>query len=62
MSADGTWDTILARLLAAAEEAVIIDWAVAVDSTIARRDTDPMRIGDDAPHHYAPMTAPERDG
>ncbi|WP_326548575.1 IS5 family transposase [Mycolicibacterium sp. ND9-15] len=36
MSADGTWDSVLARLLAAAEEAGIIDWAVAVDSTIAR--------------------------
>ncbi|EHB53320.1 transposase [Mycolicibacterium rhodesiae JS60] len=36
MSADGTWDVVLSRLLAAAEEAGIIDWAVAVDSTIAR--------------------------
>ena len=36
MSADGTWDEVLARLLAAAESAGIIDWAVAVDSTIAR--------------------------
>lgn len=36
MSAAGTWDTVLARLPAAAEGAVVIDWAVAVDSTIAR--------------------------
>ena len=36
MSAEGTWDVVLARLLAAADEAGIIDWAVAVDSTIAR--------------------------
>lgn len=36
MSADGTWDVVLARLLAAADEAGMIDWAVAVDSTIAR--------------------------
>jgi transposase len=36
MSADGTWDAVLARLLAAAEDGGIIDWAVAVDSTIAR--------------------------
>ena len=36
MSADGTWDEVLARLLAAAQEAGIINWAVAVDSTIAR--------------------------
>ena len=32
----GTWDTVLARLLTAADEAGAIDWAVAVDSTIAR--------------------------
>ena len=36
MSADGTWDAVLARLLSAAEAAEAIDWAVAVDSTIAR--------------------------
>ena len=36
MSAEGIWDAVLARLLAAAEQAGIIDWAVAVDSTIAR--------------------------
>jgi hypothetical protein len=35
MSAEGTWDVVLARLLSAAEEVGIIDWAVAVDSTIA---------------------------
>jgi len=35
MSADGTWDAVLARLLSAAEAAEAIDWAVAVDSTIA---------------------------
>jgi transposase len=36
MSADGTWDAVLARLLSVAEAAGIIDWSVAVDSTIAR--------------------------
>ena len=36
MSGDGTWDRVLARLLAAADEAGVIDWAVSVDSTIAR--------------------------
>ena len=36
MSADGTWDIVLARLLTAPNTAGIIDWAVAVDSTIAR--------------------------
>ena len=36
MSAEGTWDVVLARLLASADEAGIIDWTVSVDSTIAR--------------------------
>jgi transposase len=36
MSAEGIWERVLSRLLAAAEEAGIIDWSVAVDSTIAR--------------------------
>jgi len=36
MSEDGTWDVVLARLLAAAEQAGVIDWSVSVDSTIAR--------------------------
>jgi putative transposase len=36
MSAEGTRDQVLARLLSAAEAAGAIDWAVAVDSTIAR--------------------------
>jgi transposase len=36
MSADATWDQVLARLLTAADEAGVLDWAVAVDSTIAR--------------------------
>lgn len=36
MSADGTWDSVLARLLTSADAAGMIDWAVSVDSTIAR--------------------------
>ncbi len=36
MSAEGTWDLVLARLLAAADDAGIINWSVSVDSTIAR--------------------------
>jgi hypothetical protein len=36
MSAEGTWEVVVSRLLSAAEDAGIIDWAVAVDSTIAR--------------------------
>lgn len=36
MAADGTWDTVLHRLLAAADAAGLIDWSVSVDSTIAR--------------------------
>ena len=36
MSADGTSDQVLARLLTAADEAGVLYWAAAVDSTIAR--------------------------
>lgn len=36
MAADGTWDRVLQRLLSTADAAGEIDWAVSVDSTIAR--------------------------
>jgi putative transposase len=36
MAADGTWDAVLAVLTARADAAGALDWAVAVDSTIAR--------------------------
>lgn len=36
MAAEGTWDRVLERLTAAADEAGQIDWTVSVDSTIAR--------------------------
>jgi transposase len=36
LAADGTWDRVLERLLAAADASGMIDWAVSVDSTIAR--------------------------
>ncbi|GAA3551277.1 hypothetical protein GCM10022222_38520 [Amycolatopsis ultiminotia] len=36
MAGDGTWDTVLQRLLTAAGAAGRVDWAVSVDSTIAR--------------------------
>lgn len=35
-SRDGTWDNVLTRLLAQADAASGIDWAVSVDSTINR--------------------------
>lgn len=35
-SGDGTWDKILAKLLAEADAAGEIDWTVSVDSTINR--------------------------
>ena len=35
-SADGTWDKILARLIAQADAAGQVDWTVSVDSTINR--------------------------
>ncbi len=36
LAKNGTWDQVLARLLAAADVAGLVDWAVSVDSTIAR--------------------------
>ena len=36
MSVEGTWDLVLVRLPATADEAGVIDWSVSVDSTIAR--------------------------
>ena len=35
-SRDGTWDNVLTRLLAQADAAGDIDWAVSIDSTINR--------------------------
>jgi transposase len=36
MAADGTWDSVLQRLLVAADAVGLIDWSVSVDSTVAR--------------------------
>lgn len=36
MAEEGTWDTVLARLTAAADAAGLIDWSLSVDSTVAR--------------------------
>lgn len=36
LAIDGTWDTILQRLLAQADADDMIDWSVSVDSTINR--------------------------
>ena len=36
MASEGTWDTILNTLTAAADKEGLIDWSVSVDSTIAR--------------------------
>lgn len=36
MAADGTWDRVLSELTSAADAAGMIDWALSVDSTIAR--------------------------
>ena len=52
-SGDGTWDKILAKLLAEADAAGDIDWTVSVDSTINRAHqhgtnlprTDPLTGG-----------------
>jgi putative transposase len=36
LAADGTWDEVLAVLTAQADAAGVLDWSLAVDSTIAR--------------------------
>jgi transposase len=36
MAADGTWDTVLARLTKSADAAGEVDWSLSVDSSIAR--------------------------
>ena len=36
LAGDGTWDRVLQRLLTVADASGMIDWAVSVDSTIAR--------------------------
>ena len=36
LAAEGTWDTVLAKLTAAADAQGLVDWSVSADSTIAR--------------------------
>ncbi|WP_326954333.1 hypothetical protein [Amycolatopsis sp. NBC_01286] len=36
MAGDGTWDTVLQRLLTEADAAGLVDWAVSLGSTIAQ--------------------------
>jgi len=49
-AADGTWDRVLAQLLAEADAAGKLDWTVWVDATIAR-----------AHQHGTNTTRPEQD-
>lgn len=49
-AADGTWDRVLARLLAEADAAGQVDWRVSVDATIAR-----------AHQHGTNTTRPDQD-
>jgi transposase len=49
-AADGTWDRVLARLLAEADAAGLVDWTVSVDATINR-----------AHQHATNTTRPEQD-
>ena len=49
-AADGTWDQVLARLLAEADAAGQVDWRVSVDATIAR-----------AHQHGTNTTRPDQD-
>lgn len=36
MALKGTWDQVLAKLTAAADEAGLVDWSLSVDSAITR--------------------------
>ena len=36
MAAEGTWDEVLAMVVAAADAVGLVDWSLSVDSTIAR--------------------------
>ncbi|MCV7532386.1 IS5 family transposase [Micrococcus luteus] len=49
-AADGTWDRVLTQVLAEADAAGVIDWAVSVDATIAR-----------AHQHATNTTRPDQD-
>jgi transposase len=49
-AADGTWDRVLARVLAEADAAGRVDWSVSVDATITR-----------AHQHATNTTRPEQD-
>ena len=36
MATEGIWDRVLAKVIAAADAAGMVDWSISVDSTIAR--------------------------
>ncbi|WP_370525899.1 transposase [Actinotalea sp. JY-7876] len=62
-SRDGTWDRILTAVLADADAAGDIDWAVSIDSTINRAHqhatTLPReRVDDLRPAHSQPISSP----
>ncbi|MCC0766393.1 IS5 family transposase [Micrococcus luteus] len=68
-AADGTWDRVLTQVLAEADAAGMIDWAVSVDATIARAHqhaTNTARPDQDtgagANHKKLPLTEVEPPG
>lgn len=50
-SGDGTWDLVLAELLADADAADVIDWAVSIDSTIVRAHQHAATLARDPDAH-----------
>jgi len=65
-SADGTWDKVLAALLAQADAAQQVDWTVSVDSTINRahqhatnlpREPKRPAVGNDSTEHGSDAAA-----
>ena len=63
MSVEGTWDLVLVRLPATADEVGIIDWSVSVDSTIARAHQHATNItrGTGAGSGYTNLTSEPPD-
>lgn len=61
LARDGTWDHVLERLLAGADAAGMLDWAVSVDSTIVRAHqhaTNTARHKLAPPHDMSAHTEP----
>ena len=65
MASDGTWDGVLAKLIAAADAAGLIGWSLSVDSTIARAHqhaTNTTRLTEAGSNYTNPAEEPPDHG